>query len=103
MVEMAPPGDPELYLKALEDDTRQIRIKGLKSKRAEPYFFGIDEIYIPLTTFAVSERLRWGQEWRPALERALSNQKLVIIGDPGSGKSTFLRRSEERRVGKEAS
>jgi len=26
--------DPETYLKALEDDTRQIRIKGLKTKRA---------------------------------------------------------------------
>src|SRR5579885_1441348 len=38
----APPGDPEIYLKALEDDTRQIRITGLKTKRAEPYFFGID-------------------------------------------------------------
>ena len=41
------PGDPEPYLKYLEDDTRQIRVKGLKSKRAEPYFFGIDEGLYP--------------------------------------------------------
>jgi hypothetical protein len=34
--------DPDTYLKALEDETRQIRIKGLRTKRAEPYFFGID-------------------------------------------------------------
>jgi hypothetical protein len=44
--------DPDTYLKALEDDTRRIRITGLTTKRAEPYFFGIDEIYIPLTTVA---------------------------------------------------
>jgi len=92
----APPGDPEIYLKALEDDTRQIRVTGLKTKRAEPYFFGIDEIYIPLTT--VTGREKGGesagveQQKRTVLERALSQRKLVIIGDPGAGKSTFLRR-----------
>ncbi len=90
--------DPETYLKALEDDTRQIRIKGLKTKRAEPYVFGIDEIYIPLTTPASHEMPRKGavqgveQQRRIALEQALSQRKVVIIGDPGSGKSTFLRR-----------
>jgi formylglycine-generating enzyme required for sulfatase activity len=89
--------DPDTYLKALEDDTRQIRIKGLKTKRAEPYFFGIDEIYIPLTTLARSEKLSpegTGMEHqrRIALEQALTPRKVVIVGDPGSGKSTFLRR-----------
>jgi formylglycine-generating enzyme required for sulfatase activity len=91
--------DPETYLKALEDDTRQIRIKGLKTKRAEPYFFGIDEIYIPLTTLAAQEMPRKGavqeidpQQRRIVLQHALSHRKVVIVGDPGSGKSTFLRR-----------
>ncbi len=90
--------DPDPYLKALEDDTRQIRIKGLKTKRAEPYFFGIDEIYIPLTTLASHEELRKGaiadkeEERRIALEQALSPRRVVILGEPGSGKSTFLRR-----------
>jgi len=90
--------DPETYLKALEDETRQIRIKGLKTRRAEPYFFGIDEIYIPLTTVAIQEMPRTGaaqeldRERRIVLEQALSQRKIVIIGDPGSGKSTFLRR-----------
>ena len=89
--------DPETYLKAIEDDTRQIRIKGLKTKRAEPYFFGIDEIYIPLTTLATLEMPREAvhsedQQRRIVLEHALSHRKVVIIGNPGSGKSTFLRR-----------
>jgi len=93
--------DPDAYLKALEDDTRQIRIKGLKTKRAEPYFFGIDEIYIPLTTLASSEDRGMDHQRRVVLEQALTRlrleqvltpRKVVIVGDPGSGKSTFLRR-----------
>jgi hypothetical protein len=90
--------DPDTYLKALENDTRQIRITGLTTRRAEPYFFGIDEIYIPLTTLASREMLRMGepremdQQRRIVLEQALSHREVVIIGDPGSGKSTFLRR-----------
>ncbi len=93
--------DHELYLKYLEDDTRQIRIRGLKSKRAEPYFFGIDEIYIPLTTLtAATDRQAATEERtgldrphrRTALEDAISQRKLVVIGEPGAGKSTFLRR-----------
>jgi formylglycine-generating enzyme required for sulfatase activity len=86
--------DPVTYLRALEDDARQIRIKGLRTKRAEPYFFGIDEIYIPLTTLASSGAPEKGadQARRIVLERALSQRKVVIVGDPGSGKSTFLRR-----------
>jgi formylglycine-generating enzyme required for sulfatase activity len=78
-------------LKDLEDDTRQIRIKGLKTKRAEPYFFGIDEIYIPLTTQDKSPN-EIGAQRRIVLEQALSTRKVAIVGDPGSGKSTFLRR-----------
>jgi formylglycine-generating enzyme required for sulfatase activity len=92
--EAIPEGDPETYLKALEDDTRQIRITGLATKRAEPYFFGIDEIYISLTTLASHEKpsAEIDPQRRIALERALSGRKVVIVGDPGSGKSTFLRR-----------
>ena len=83
--------DPDTYLRFLEDDTRQIRIKALRTKRAEPYFFGIDEIYIPLTTLA-SPGGDMEKQRRIALEETLSHRKVVIVGDPGSGKSTFLRR-----------
>jgi hypothetical protein len=96
-ITITPPGDPEIYLKTLEDDTRQIRIRGLTSKRAEPYFFGIDEIYIPLKTIETRERkgkteIALEEQRRIVLESALSQRRLVIVGDPGSGKSTFLRR-----------
>lgn len=47
--------------------------------------FPIDELYIPLTT-AASERRA------VRLEEALQNRRLVIVGDLGSGKTTFLRR-----------
>jgi formylglycine-generating enzyme required for sulfatase activity len=96
--EALPEGDPEAYLTALENDTRQIRITGLTTRRAEPYFFGIDEIYISLTTLASQEEPRQaavrdpGQQRRVALEQALSKRRVVVVGDPGSGKSTFLRR-----------
>ena len=33
------------------------------------------------------------REQRIVLERALSDRKVVVVGDPGSGKSTFLRRT----------
>jgi formylglycine-generating enzyme required for sulfatase activity len=96
------PQDPDTYLAALEDRTRQIRIIGLSTKRAEPYVFGIDEIYIPLTTPTGQEISRRakpkadpeaGKEPRIALEQTLRQRRAVVIGDPGSGKSTFLRRA----------
>ena len=96
--EALPEGDPEAYLTALENDTRQIRITGLTTRRAEPYFFGIDEIYISLTTLASQEApgpdtgRDLERQRRVALETALSQRRVVVVGDPGSGKSTFLRR-----------
>jgi len=97
------PGDPETYLQSLLADTAQIRIMKLKSKRAEPYAFDIEEIYIPLTTLApldenTSRKSRRNSalpelhQRRTVLEHAITQRKVIVIGDPGSGKSTFLKR-----------
>ncbi len=92
-VEVPPaPGDPEAYLASLQAETAQIRIMKLKSKRAEPYAFDIDEIYIPLTTPAPFDERGPLQRRRTVLEHAVTQRKVVVIGDPGSGKSTFLKR-----------
>jgi VWFA-related protein len=88
-VTTAPPGDPELYLRFHEDENRQIRIRGLRSKRTEPYFFGIDEIWIPLTTMSARSEI---ETRRTELQQALREPRIVVIGEPGSGKSTFVRR-----------
>ena len=96
------PGDREIYLQSLEADSAQIRIMKLKSKRAEPYAFDIEEIYIPLTTLApqtesksrIKSDLPEGlRQRRTVLEQAITQRKVIIIGDPGSGKSTFLKRA----------
>lgn len=64
--------------------------------------FRIDEIYIPLTTSAGRDMPRQPdarggddkeQERRIVLEQTLSQRRVVLVGDPGSGKSTFLRRT----------
>ncbi|MSV27236.1 MAG: NACHT domain-containing protein [Bryobacterales bacterium] len=92
---LQPEKDPDAYLKVLEENTRTIRITGLTTKRAEPYFFGIDEIYIPLSTLGShgAGAVRGTEHGRRiALEQAVSQRNVVIIGDPGAGKSTFLRR-----------
>src|SRR5579871_2239477 len=83
--------DPDPYLQALEADARKIRITSLATKRSEPYVFDVDEIYIPLSTVAIRDESapREEQEHRVVLQQAMSQRKVVIVGDPGSGKSTF--------------
>ena len=58
--------------------------------------FPIDELYIPLTTAAITaERLYPGiaaERTRVPLEEVLKDRRLVIVGDPGSSKTTSLRR-----------
>jgi formylglycine-generating enzyme required for sulfatase activity len=90
--------DYDRYLKYWEDETRNIRIQMIKAKGSQPYVFGIEEIYIPLTT-TMAER---GHGKRGAaletegpvrLERTLpGRRRIVVAGEPGAGKSTFLRR-----------
>jgi len=85
---------PAKYLRWLQDETAWIDIRGLQVGTGKAYRFPIDDLYIPLTTAGAGEARGPGKEAPESvpLEQALSHRKLVIEGDPGSGKTTFLRR-----------
>jgi hypothetical protein len=94
------PADTAGYLGLLWQDTAYIDIRGLKIANEEVHRFRIDELYTPLTTVAAPEQREPGsveeeiaaRERTVPLQRALENRCVVLVGDPGAGKSTFLRR-----------
>ncbi|MEO8131451.1 MAG: SUMF1/EgtB/PvdO family nonheme iron enzyme, partial [Bryobacteraceae bacterium] len=88
--------DPAEYLRQLREQTRWIDIRGLQVGAGKAYRFAIDDLYIPLTTSGGELARKKNDpmpERRPIpLEEVLSYSHLVIEGDPGAGKTTFLRR-----------
>ncbi len=76
------------YIEYLREATRWIDLRGLQVGSGKAHRFEIDRLYVPITTASRDDR-----ESKPIpLDRALSATRLVIQGDAGSGKSTFLRR-----------
>ncbi len=106
--------DPTRYLQLLLEECSGIDIRGLQVASGRATHFPIDELYIPLTMAGRGEddcrtdcqSVPTGQdETKPdgrignpsyknhiGLDEALRHARLVIIGDPGAGKTTFLRR-----------
>jgi formylglycine-generating enzyme required for sulfatase activity len=94
--------DPQKYLEYLRKQTSHIDIRGLKVGRGEAMRFHLKELYIRLTATLIderphpksSDRSRSPEDTGPSqidLRDALNHRRLAIVGDPGSGKTTFLR------------
>jgi len=89
--------DPSRYLESLRAETAYIDIRGLQVGEGKAHRFPIDELFIPLTTDRPRSELptgasEGGDAGRTPLQAALSCPRLMIVSDPGSGKTTFLRR-----------
>ena len=92
--------NPREYLQFLREETASIDVRGLGVGSGKAHSFPIEDLYIPLTTATIEKRHEKSEtdelhlELRAKVELhvALTNNRLVIIGDPGSGKTTFLRR-----------
>lgn len=78
--------DATRYLQWLQGRCALIEIRGLMVGSERVHNFPIQDLFIPLTTGSTHME-------RPLrLEEALANPLLVISGNAGSGKTTFLRR-----------
>jgi formylglycine-generating enzyme required for sulfatase activity len=100
-----PRHDTTKYLQSLREATAYIDIRGLGVGAGRATRFRIDDLYITLTSLAPEDREAWQsgerrrrEGERPAqfeqtLEDVLAkHDRLVVVGDPGVGKTTFLRR-----------
>ncbi len=73
-------GDPGAYIESLRAETADIEVQRVKAGGDSAWILPIADFYIPLSSAS-----------RPLAEEAETNRKLLIMGDPGSGKSTFLK------------
>ena len=86
------PSNPRPYLEWLREQTATIDIRGLGVGSGKAHKFPIEDLYIPLTTQREAEAPTERERKPMELEEALVHRRLVIVGDPCSGKTTFLRR-----------
>ena len=80
----------EAYLQRLREETGEIRIGSIDRSTTQASAFPISDVYVPLH-FEGAFTERDPDKKRHPLETALFHQKLIVQGDAGSGKSTFMR------------
>ncbi|MCY2987741.1 MAG: SUMF1/EgtB/PvdO family nonheme iron enzyme [Planctomycetota bacterium] len=100
------PSDPTRYLESLREQTSHIDIRGLQVGTGRVHRFPIEDLFISLTTAArplpkdetdaddperIASRLAESCAALP-LQAALQHDRLLVVGDPGMGKTTFVRR-----------
>jgi hypothetical protein len=107
--EMYPPGqadqevwDPRKALRSLYEQTGFIDIRGLHVGSGKAHRFPIHDLYIPLTSVIagpgdgtearVNRSVAGSAAGARGLPAFLQCRRLAIVGDPGCGKTTFLRR-----------
>ncbi|TVP97198.1 MAG: NACHT domain-containing protein, partial [Planctomycetaceae bacterium] len=101
--------DPTKYLRDILDKSAWIDIRGLQIGTGRTNRFPIEELYISLTTTGTersdeplsrdvkrgrhnADELQLARQPAVLLHEALRDDRLVVVGDPGAGKTTFLRR-----------
>jgi formylglycine-generating enzyme required for sulfatase activity len=99
--------DPRKYLQDLKEKTGFIDIRGLQVSKERAHRFPIEELFISLTTTRLPNRPEQvgkkprrhpddkdtlGGSRAVPLHEALDHDRLIVVGDPGAGKTTFLRR-----------
>lgn len=88
----------ENYIKWLYNQSANIDIRGLQVGTGKAHKFEIEKLYIPLTTTAMISEVKTKKRTKQGtsveqikLEDVLTHKKVVILGHPGLGKTTFLR------------
>jgi len=99
----APPPDTSTYLNLLHKDCSFIDVRGLIVGSGKAPRLPIEQVYIPLRAVGGGqEKGGPGDQRFKSLEQTLEHRKLVIVGDPGGGKSTFLKRLAYEQSGRDA-
>jgi hypothetical protein len=89
--------DPTTYLRDLWTATGYIDIRGLAVGSEKAHRFPIEALYVALSTAEAGREGRHGEAAESLSEPGstplagvLSQPRLVVLGDPGAGKTTFL-------------